>query len=562
MSDRITLKRNRLSHFCLFAAFAVCLGTFQCLPAADSTATTDSTAARSDEKPAPLTPDQIARGQAIREVLLRGIDYARERGAWPKEFSDLKADDSLSLVYMGGPPSFDGLERHLRGQLKSVSPVVHEAVEKHPDGVWIGYADGHLEFLRDSAGLNGAVSQWLRMAIGLGEQARPLIEKLGKPQEELKIDVPKRDAKLMLKLVDDAGKPVAGAQVGYFDWNKDYDDSRGPGRLITTLGDKVSPQATTSDAAGRVEIEYQWLFDADYPPSGPAALIAQQKNRGLVGLTGIQPSAFAAGDKAAEMEVKLQRGVQVVGSLSRVGAPEGSESMWTNAYVHVFSGGKLRPMSFMSQRQAFQFLLPPGDYLLEAYGDGVYGAYRFVHINGDEKRIDLHLDLPPDQLTLLTGKPAPALRQIKAWKNGGPMALDQQRGKWVLLDFWGYWCGPCVGSMPELMELYDKYHDKGLVVIGVHDDSVASIADMDKNLEKTRKELWKGRDLPFPVALDGGGELPISGTERSTRGATHAAYGIQHWPTTILIDPQGNVVGEKSVNDPKLKELLEKELNR
>jgi thiol-disulfide isomerase/thioredoxin len=548
-----------------YSILMVALGLYccHCLTAADPIAKTDSAAAQTNLRPVPLSDDQIARGQAIREVLLRGIDYAREHSAWPKEFSDLKADNSLSLVYMGGPSGFDGLERHLRGQLKSVSPVLHEAVEKHPDGVWIGYADGHLEFLRDSAGLNGAVSQWLRMAIGLGEQARPLIEKLGKPQEELKIDVPKRDAKLILKLVDDAGQPVTGAQVGYFDWNKDYDDSRGAGGLITALGDKVSPQATTSDAAGRVEIEYRWLFDVDYPPSGPVALIAQQQSRGLIGMLGVQPNAFATReDKAPEMEVTLQRGVQVVGSLSRVGAPEGSESMWTNAYVHVFSGGKLRPMSFMSRHQAFQFLLPPGDYLLEAYGEGVYGAYRFVHINGDEKQIDLHLDLPPDQLTLLTGKPAPALRQIKAWKNGGPVALDQLRGKWVLLDFWGYWCGPCVGSMPALMELYDKYHDKGLVVIGVHDDSVASIDEMDKNLQITRKELWKGRDLPFPIALDGGGELPISGTERSTKGATHAAYGIQHWPTTILIDPQGNVVGEKSANDPKLKELLEKELNR
>ena len=209
---------------------------------------------------------------------------------------------------------------------------------------------------------------------------------------------------------------------------------------------------------------------------------------------------------------------------------------------------------------AFDFLLPPGDYLIEAYGEGTYSAHRFLRLTDDLQSVQLHLDLPPDQLTLLTGKPAPELQQIKAWKNGGPTTLKNLRGKWVVLDFWGYWCGPCVASMPELMKLHDEFGDKGLVVIAVHDDSVDSIEELDKNLENTKKELWKGRDLPFLVALDGGGELPIAGTTRSTKGATCAAYGVQSWPTTILIDPQGKVVGEHDPRGPELRELLEKEL--
>ena len=109
----------------------------------------------------------------------------------------------------------------------------------------------------------------------------------------------------------------------------------------------------------------------------------------------------------------------------------------------------------------------------------------------------LQLDLPPDQVTSLIGKVAPELRQIKAWKNGAPTTLENLRGKWVLLDFWGYWCGPCVGSMPDLMKLHEEFGDKGLVVIAVHDDSVDSVEELDKNLEATKKGLWKGRDLPF-----------------------------------------------------------------
>src|SRR4029079_12949923 len=127
--------------------------------------------------------------------------------------------------------------------------------------------------------------------------------------------------------------------------------------------------------------------------------------------------------------------------------------------------------------------------------------------------ISLQIDLTSDRLASLKGQPAPELRQIKGWKNGEPTTLEKLRGRWVLLDFWGYWCGPCVGAMPELVKLYDDFAKQGLTIIAVHDDSVASIAEMDEKLAPIKKELWGGHDLPFLIALDGGVELPISGTE-------------------------------------------------
>jgi thiol-disulfide isomerase/thioredoxin len=143
----------------------------------------------------------------------------------------------------------------------------------------------------------------------------------------------------------------------------------------------------------------------------------------------------------------------------------------------------------------------------------------------------------------LIGKPAPELAKIKGWKNGEPTTLAALKGKVVILDFWGYWCGPCVHSMPELMALHDKYNDKGLVIVAVHDDSAESIADMDHRLEKARSEIWGGRDLPFLVALDGGGETQVEGRKGKASGATTAAYGINSFPTTVLIDRDGIVQG-------------------
>ena len=99
-----------------------------------------------------------------------------------------------------------------------------------------------------------------------------------------------------------------------------------------------------------------------------------------------------------------------------------------------------------------------------------------------------------------------------------------------MLDFWGYWCGPCLRAMPALiMALHDQFADKGVVVIAVHDGSVKSIAEMDERIAAVRARQWFGRDLPFLVALDGA-------------GASTTAYGIASFPTSLLIDRDGNVV--------------------
>ena len=155
----------------------------------------------------------------------------------------------------------------------------------------------------------------------------------------------------------------------------------------------------------------------------------------------------------------------------------------------------------------------------------------------------------------MVGRPAPELRQIKGWINGGPVKLADLRGKVVLLDFWGYWCGPCVASMPALMKLYDDYKDKGLVIIAVHDDSLDSAQALRGKLDIVRRETWpgwNGRNLPpFLIALDGGGPTRIKYTSATANGATTAAYGITSFPTTIAIGRDGNAIGEVSVRSPE-----------
>ena len=128
--------------------------------------------------------------------------------------------------------------------------------------------------------------------------------------------------------------------------------------------------------------------------------------------------------------------------------------------------------------------------------------------------------------------------QVKAlYQNGGNVITLQEdgklveetgafedfvgAGKYTLVDFWASWCGPCKEETPNVVAVFDKYRDKGLVVIGVtvNDKKDASVEAM--------KELG----IHYPQVLDTKQEL----AER---------FGVQGIPHIILFDPDGNIVAE------------------
>jgi cytochrome oxidase Cu insertion factor (SCO1/SenC/PrrC family) len=112
-------------------------------------------------------------------------------------------------------------------------------------------------------------------------------------------------------------------------------------------------------------------------------------------------------------------------------------------------------------------------------------------------------------------------------------------------------------SMPEMIELYERFHDKGLAIIGVHvdvDGEVDTAAKLDKKLALHKKNIWKDKDIPFPVALVSGKEV-VEGEHRA-RGRAAQQYGITGYPTTVLIDRDGKVMGP--LNAAGFKEAAEK----
>jgi len=87
--------------------------------------------------------------------------------------------------------------------------------------------------------------------------------------------------------------------------------------------------------------------------------------------------------------------------------------------------------------------------------------------------------------------------------------------------------------LPGLIDLYEahkKDRDK-FEIIAFHDGTVKDFADLDKKMESPKQKFWNGRDLPFPILLD-------------ATGQTIKDWGVDHFPTTLLIDPEGKLVDE------------------
>ncbi|RPE12674.1 AhpC/TSA family protein [Chitinophaga lutea] len=124
--------------------------------------------------------------------------------------------------------------------------------------------------------------------------------------------------------------------------------------------------------------------------------------------------------------------------------------------------------------------------------------------------------------------------------NGQPLALSDYKGKYVLLDFWASWCLPCRKGNPHLKELYARYKNKGLEIIGVSDDDSKPEA-WKKAVAQDGIGMWKHvlRGLDWDkIRNNVPNEKDIS-----------KKYGIYSLPTKILIDPQGKVIGRYEGGD-------------
>ncbi|MBR1167673.1 thioredoxin family protein [Bradyrhizobium liaoningense] len=113
---------------------------------------------------------------------------------------------------------------------------------------------------------------------------------------------------------------------------------------------------------------------------------------------------------------------------------------------------------------------------------------------------------------------------ITNWFNSKPLSIADLRGKVVLVDFWTYGCVNCVNTLPHVTELYAKYRDRGLVVVGVHTPEFP----FERSAANVQAAL-KRHGITYPVAQD-------------NESKTWNAYRNQYWPAQYIVDQSGKIV--------------------
>ena len=143
------------------------------------------------------------------------------------------------------------------------------------------------------------------------------------------------------------------------------------------------------------------------------------------------------------------------------------------------------------------------------------------------------------------GKPSPKFENYIDIK-GGKKSLDSFKGKYVYIDVWATWCGPCIQQIPFLQNLEKEYHNKNIAFVSISTDeshrsggsweaAEKKWRDFVKKREMSGIQLWSGQDFSF-----------------------QQAYQINSIPRFLLIDPNGNIVDANAPrpSDPNLKSLL------
>ena len=141
-------------------------------------------------------------------------------------------------------------------------------------------------------------------------------------------------------------------------------------------------------------------------------------------------------------------------------------------------------------------------------------------------------------------EPMPAVDFTLTDQYGTTHTLSDYKGKTIFLNFWATWCPPCRAEMPDIQKVYETYDtegDDGLIVLGIAAPGYGNEKD-----EQGIKDFLNENGYTYPVLMDTDAEL-------------FSAYGIYSYPTTFMIDRDGNVFGYASgqLSEDTIKSIIE-----
>ncbi len=111
---------------------------------------------------------------------------------------------------------------------------------------------------------------------------------------------------------------------------------------------------------------------------------------------------------------------------------------------------------------------------------------------------------------------------VEGWMNtDGPLKKSDLEGKWVIVDYWGTWCGPCLDSLPDLARLHNEWKGKGVTVVGITNEDSSKKSDIEAVIAGVKGFTW-------PVAYGGAEAWGMA--------------GVSAVPHVFLFNPEGKKV--------------------
>lgn len=307
-------------------------------------------------------------------------------------------------------------------------------------------------------------------------------------------------------VVDAAGKPVAGASVGTA-------FQLAPTRETTRVIIGYNQPPVKTDSRGSFDI--------------PAAVVAYSHVLVAAGRDGAMGFVIRKPDAPLQIRVLTPSSLQV--RLLR------KPTIRKPVSADLTAGGSAVGYGIISGESA-AFVAPSGSMGLSVSTSEAASVTRSLSLSaGGTARVQIDLHPPP--WAQIVGQPAPAFTptDVHNWGSAVPLTL---RGKWVLVDFWATWCQPCVQEMPELIAFYDQHaaaRDR-FEIVAVHSSDGESFQAIHGAYDRLVARAWGGKTLPFPMVFDSTGE-------------TQKRWGIEAMPMSLLVDPQGRMVGPGTIAD-------------
>ncbi|MBV8255981.1 MAG: TlpA family protein disulfide reductase [Chitinophaga sp.] len=183
---------------------------------------------------------------------------------------------------------------------------------------------------------------------------------------------------------------------------------------------------------------------------------------------------------------------------------------------------------------ALDFLHPTKDKALIASElDRLIKKYPYLE-EAKRKKADIAL---AEEIARKTGIGATAMNFKQNNVGGKAVQLSDYRGKYVLLDFWASWCGPCRAENPNVLDNYEKYHSKGLEILGVSLDN--------------SKDAW------VKAIKDDGLTWEHVSDLKGWKNQVAKEYNIRAVPSNFLIDKEGKIIGVNLRGDELTQKLQE-----